>query len=224
MQPDPFSPPPEEKQPEPVSPVQGAQPAPSPVPVQQVPRPQPAPVPVKKPSRAGGIAAIILGIFVVILLVISAGLGFWAYSLNTKLTATQQQLSALQAEHTKLQSDHTTLVSDHEKTTNDLTQTKSDLEKANADLATAQADLKTAQDQNQTLSDKISKASKLADILYLWFTSKDSADIFKIDTQVKATGNAQVKAAWDKATTSASTDNFVAFMVSLATAIRDTLK
>ncbi len=222
MQPDPFSPPPEDKQP--VSPVQGAQPAPSPVPVQQVPRYQPAPVPAKKPSKAAGIVAILLGIFVVILLVVAAGLGFWAYSLNTKLTATQQELSALQTEHTKLQSDHTTLISDHEKSTTDLTQTKSDLEKANADLATAQADLKTAQDQNQALSDKISKASKLADILYLWFNTKDSSDIFKIDTQVKATDNAQVKAAWDKAMSSTSTDNFVAFMVSLATAIRDTLK
>ena len=224
MQPNPLSPPQEEKQPEPVSPKQEApypvqaQPAPAPV-----ARPAPAPVQAKKGPR-WGIAAILLALLVVALLVAVAGLGFWAYSLNTKLAAAEQQLAALQGDHDKLQTNYATLTSDKDKLNADLTQTKADLEKANADLTAAQGDLKTAQDQNSDLNARMNKANKLAEILYTWFTTNDAAGIFKIDSQIKATDDAKLKSLWDQFMRSPSDDKVGPIMIHLVTALGDYLK
>lgn len=235
MQPDPLSTPQEEKQPEPIPPKPEAQPPvplyaqpqaqPAPSPAPQVVRHAPAPVVQKKPSRWGAISAIVLGLLVIFLLVVAAGLGFWAYSLNTRLASAQQQLAALQAEHDKLQTDHTTLVSDHEKMNTDLTQTKADLEKANADLATAQADLKKAQDQNEALSTKISKASKLANILHSWFISDNNkVDFIGITLQVKEVNDAKLSALWAKYVTSGTKSDITELFNYLITVLRDSLK
>ncbi|MBN2119355.1 MAG: hypothetical protein JW730_22480 [Anaerolineales bacterium] len=232
MQPDPLSPPQEEKQPEPVSPRQETpppvQPPPAPAPVQAAPRPAPTPVQAKKGPR-WGIAAILLALVVVVLFVAAAGLGFWAYSLNTKLAAAEQQLAALQGDYDKLKADNATLTSDKDKLNADLTQTKADLEKANADLAAAQGDLKTAQDQNSDLNARMNKANKLAEILYTWFTTNDAAGIFKLDSQIKATDDAKLKSLWDRFMTAAaqkrSTNNEVGeLLIHIATSLRDNLK
>ena len=84
MQPDLGSPQQDDKQPEPP-------------PMHEAPPSIPAPAQVKKQPKRN-IAAIILGLFAFVLLLAVAGLGFWAFSLNTKLTAAQQELTALQGE------------------------------------------------------------------------------------------------------------------------------
>ncbi len=192
-------------------------------PVQEVAKPEPTPIPEKRSSK-WRITAIALGIFAFILLVGVAGLGFWAYTLNAKLTVTQQELAAVQAEHGKLQTDYEVLTGSNEKLNTDLTQAKTDLEKANADLANAQADLKKAQDQNKKLSTQINKAGKLADILYAWFTTKNASDVFKIDSQIKATSDTKLKSLWSEFTASPSDDKFGEFLVYLIGAIRSGLK
>ena len=112
MQPDPLTPQPEEKQPD------------------------PSPVQEKKPAKRN-VGSIILGILVVLLLVAVAGLGYWAYTLNTDLIATQGELTSLQAEHEQLKTDLASAQSDNDQLTADLNQAKADLEKTNGDLTTA---------------------------------------------------------------------------------------
>lgn len=210
MQPDLGSPQQDDKQPEPP-------------PMHEAPPSIPAPAQVKKQPKRN-IAAIILGLFAFILLLAVAGLGFWAFSLNTKLTAAQQELTALQGEHSTLQADYAALTSEKKKLDADLTQSKSNLDKTNTHLATAQTDLAKSQEEIKALDAKISKAKKLSDILYTFTTAKSASDIFKVDTLVKDANNASLKAKWDKFTASPSPEGSSDFIFYLITSIRDTLK
>jgi regulator of replication initiation timing len=232
MQPDLLTPEKEENQPEllavqeemssqPLFTPEAAQPTPAPV---NEPTPViPSPTAEKKRSQLN-VAAIVLGVIVFFLLLGVAGLGYGVYVLRTELIATQQQLAALQGEHGKLQTDYTALTTQNEKLSAELTQSKADLEKTNADLTTAQADLKKSQDQNSDLNAKIDKASKLANVLYSWFTSKSPSDMFKIDTQIKDARDTQLTSLWNKFTNSPSEAKFGDLMIYLATALRNGLK
>jgi septal ring factor EnvC (AmiA/AmiB activator) len=176
----------------------------------------------KAPKR--NLTATILVTFLVILCIGVAGLGFWAYKLNTSLAATQRQLTTLQKEHVKLQSDYAKVKSDNEKLTADLNQSKADFEKTNGDLDTAQADLKKSQDQNKGFQDKIALTGKKAEILYAFSTVKNATDILAIDTLIKATNDQQLLTQWNSFFSSPSTDNSVKFLLYLIASIRDELK
>jgi hypothetical protein len=232
MQPNPIAPQEEGKQPEPLSLQDMTQSEPisaqeearlEPPSSHEITEPRISPIPQKKSSR-WNIPAIILGIFSFILLVAVAGLGYWGYTLNTKLTATQQQLTALQGGHSKLQADYAALTSDHEKLNTDLTQSKADLEKANTDLTTTQASLKKSQDQNKNLNAQIDKASKLTEVLYAWTTSTEPSDVFRIDTLIKEANDQQLITQWDNLTRSPSNDAFGKFLNFLVAKIRVSLK
>jgi uncharacterized protein HemX len=237
MQPDPLTPPQEEKKPgqEPLQPephyepeARLLNPTPAPPPVQSVQpvpvRPAPVPVQAKKPSQVGGIAAVLLGLVVVVLLVAVIGVGFWAYSLNTKLASTQQQLTALQGDYSKLQTDYTVLTSEKEKLSADLTQAQADLDKANADLATAKTDLQAAQDETKAVTAKMGETGKLADILFTWFTINDSSSILKLDSQIKATDDTKLKSLWDQFMASPTNDKVTDVLIYIVTTLRDDLK
>ena len=185
--------------------------------------PTPAPAPMKKPSKRN-IAAIALGLFSLVLILIVAGLGFWAFTLNGKLTETQKQLTALQEDHSKLQTDYATLKKDKDKLTADLTQTKTDLEKATTDLDTTKTSLTKAQDENKALNAKLRKAGKLADILYALYTSKNASDVIKIDAMVKTSDDAELKTKWSKFTANPSPDAYADVFVYLIDAIHKSLK
>lgn len=244
MQPNPLSPSQEEKKPEPVSSGQ-VQPEPCPepevrmlnplpapasvpptppaIPVQPVSRPVPAPVQAKKPTRWGNIAAVVLGLGVVFLLLVAAGLGFWAYKLNTQLTATQGELAALQADYGKLKADFANLQSENEKVNANLTQTKADLEKANTELATTQDSLKTAQGQYTDLSAKVDKAAKYADVLNT-LVKMDQSGLLKIESKIDAANDSGLDAVWNKFKNSPSGDTMSDVLVYLTSAIEDSLK
>lgn len=232
MQPDSTVPQEDGKQPEPLSPAEITQSEPlsaqegtqlEPLYAHKIAEPKTSPRPEKK-SLKWNITAIILGIFSFFLLVAVAGLGYWGYTLNTKLIETQQQLSALQGEHGKLQTDYATLTSNHEKLNADLTQSKADLEKANTDLITTQASLKKSQDQNKNLNAQIDKASKLAEVLYAWTTSTEPSDVFRIDSLIKDANDQQLITEWDNLTRSPSNDGFGKFLNFLIAKIRISLK
>jgi uncharacterized protein HemX len=186
-------------------------------------KPEQAPVQEMKPQKRSPITGI-LAIFLVILLVAVAGLGFWAYQLNTSLMAAQQQLTALQDEHAKLQSDHAKLKSDHEKLTTDFSQAKADLEKSNGDLTTAQADLKKSQDQNEGLNAKVDHARKNAEILYAASTVASTTDFFQVDTMIKAANDEQLLAEWNKFAETPTADASFNFLLYLMSSIEDDLK
>jgi uncharacterized protein HemX len=232
MQPDPTTPQEEGKQPQSLSPQDMTQSEAfspqegtplEPLPVHEAAKPGSFPIQAKKPSK-WNIPALILGLFALILIIVVAGLGYWGYTLNTKLTATQQQLAALQGEHGKLQTDFATLTSNHEKLNTDFTQSKTDLEKANTDLSTTQSNLKKLQDQNSKLNAQIDKASKLAEVLYAWTTSSEPSDVFRIDSLIKEANDQQLITQWDNLTKSPSNDAFGQFVIFLVTEIRNNLK
>jgi septal ring factor EnvC (AmiA/AmiB activator) len=221
MQPDLLIPEKEETSSQPLFTPEAAQPAPAPV--SEPTHVKPSPTAEKKRSKLN-VAAIVLGVIVFFLLLGVAGLGYGVYVLRTELISTQQQLAALQGEHGKLQTDYTALTAENEKLNAELTQSKADLEKTNADLTMTQADLKKLQDQNNDLNVKIDKASKLANVLYSWFTSKSASDMFKVDTRIKDARDTQLTSLWNKFTNSPSEDKFGDLMIYLATALRNGLK
>jgi regulator of replication initiation timing len=171
------------------------------------------------------LAVIGLGVLLFLLLLAAFGwVGYWAYTLSTELTTTQQQLSALQASHHKLQTDYTTLTSENEKLNADLNQSKTDLEKASTDLSTAQAELDTSRDQNESLNAKLEQAGDMAEILFVLATSDDESDILKIDRLVTDSNNKELMKQWDTFAMSPSKDALSAFLNYLILATRNSLR
>lgn len=230
MQPDPLSPQ-QEEQPESMPAQEMAQSEPisivevpqlEPVPVQEIVKLEPAPIQEVKP-RKRNTSTIVLGILTFILLVAVAGLGYWGFTLNTKLTTTQQQLTALQGEQAKLQSDYAALTSDKEKLNTELTQTKADLEKANTDLANAQADLKKSEDQNKSLQTKISEAQKRINVAVGIFVKQQNDK--SVEADVRATKDAKLLELWNKFLSAhGAGTSFLDFMSYLFQSAADELK
>lgn len=229
MQPDLLSPE-REEQPEPFS-VDGTVQSKS-LPVTEVLPPDatvakegasPAPAVGKKRAKLN-IAAIGLSFLVFMLLLAFAWVGYWAYTLNNQLAATQGQLTALQAEQAKLQTEYATLKSENEKLNTDLAQSRGDLEKANAALTTVQDDLSKSKDRAEKLDTQIDVSGKLAEILFVWTTSDSPSDIFKLDTLINETNNQELISKWNALTKSPSEDAFDACMEYLILAIRNSLR
>jgi septal ring factor EnvC (AmiA/AmiB activator) len=191
------------------------------LPLTQEKQAEQSPTPEQKNSKKFPVFWVVL---LAIVLIAAGGLGFWAYTLNSNLTATQQQLATLQGEHDKLQADYAQLKSDNEKMTADFNQTTADLESTKKELATAQADLKKSRDQNKSLQSKIDVAIKKAEILYAVSTVKSAKDFLAVDTLIKATNDNQLLKEWDNFTSSPTTDGSVKFLLYLIGSVRDGLK
>lgn len=181
------------------------------------------PVVAKKRSKLI-IAWIGLGLFAILFLLSFAWMGYWAYTLNMQLTATQQQLSTLQTEYDKLKSEHTTLTLEHENLNAELSQTKADLETANTDLTAAQDDLSKAKDQSEKLDAQIDAAGKLAEVLFVFSMSDEPSDVFKVDELIKETNNQQLIDKWNTFTRTPSDDALSAFMEYLVLAVRNSVR
>ena len=179
---------------------------------------------VKKKRSKLIIAWIGLGLFTVLFLLSFAWVGYWAYTLNTQLTTTQQQYSALQTEYDKLKSEHTTLTLEHEKVNAELSQTQTDLEKANADLTAAQGDLGKSKDQGEKLDAQIDAAGKLAEILYVMAISDSESDILKIDRLITEVNNQELIKQWDTFANPPSEEAFGSFFEYLIFATRESLR
>jgi cell division protein FtsB len=167
---------------------------------------------------------LVLGVLVFLLLAAFAWVGYWAYDLSTQLSTTQQQMAALQADHTQLETEYETLKAENENLNTALTQTKADLEKSNTDLAAAQSDLGKSRDQVNDLKNKITKAGKLAEVLYTWTNMNGPGDILKVDGLIGETNNQELQKEWDNFTKDASQESFGRFLKVLILAMRDSLK
>ncbi len=173
---------------------------------------QPAPA---KPKNMIGVIVgyVILGMFICILVVAAAGLGYWGYTLNNNLAATQQQLATLQGQYSTLKSDDAKLAADLEKT-------KTDLKKTQGDLATAQADLDQAKNQTSSLQAKIDKASKYLTVLVgFWGDTVSNSE-----TKIKATNDSLVLSKYQTFAASNLNKDFYAFFDAIVSAIVNSLK
>ena len=214
MQPEPL-PQPEENKPEVPSTNEVKPPAPAPA---------PAPVQVKKTSKGFPIFTILGILLTLVLFVATVGLGYWGYTLNTKLTDTQAQLTALQGEQTKLKADYATLQGEKDKLSKDLDQTKADLDKANTDLTTAKGDLDKSNTKITELNAKIEKVSKLVEVLYAWNTVDETSDILEIDKLIDDTNNSELAQRWTNMTNSFTDQNYNDVIDYLISQIRIGLK
>ncbi len=207
---------------EPMSTQDEAQPQPSSLPVSQ-----PVEPPVVQPqqvAKRSNVFGILMVLFSLLLFFIAAGLGYWAYTLNTQLTATQQQLNTLQTEHTQLKADYETLQADNGKLTTELTQTKADLEKNKSTLADAQAALTRSHDQNAALLTQVNAALRKAEALYDFANVKEAKDFFTVDSAIRATHDNQLISQWEKLASAPSAQNSTDLILYLIGSIRDTLK
>lgn len=234
MQPDLLSAQREEEQPDAVSPQELTQ-AESlsmpmsestlqePDPVAETVKSIPSPTKEKKHSKLN-FAVIGLSLLLFLLLLSFGWVGYWAYTLNNELTASQGQLTALQAKYDKLQADYTALTSEHEKLNAELTQSKADLEKTNTDLATARGDLSESMQRGENLDTQIDRAGKLAEVLFVWNTMDNPSDIFKLDTLINETSDKDLIDQWNTFTRSPSDDALGGFLDHLILTIRNSLR
>jgi len=79
-----------------------------------------------------------LAIILAIVLLILAGVGYWGFTLNTSLKATQGTLTTLQGKYDSLTSEKNTLASNLDTITAELEATKAELEKTKTDLSKAE--------------------------------------------------------------------------------------
>ena len=178
---------------------------------QQVPPPMPSYTPQKKPGV--NIFGISMTIVSLLLLCAIAGLGYYAYTLNTNLTATTESLNALQAEHDALKADYATLQGDNTQLNADIAALQAELDTTKSDLATTQTDLKTAQDQSAALQTKIDAALLKLDVVIGIFVDEKTDK--GIEADIRATRDTKLLdlfQAFISSGTSRDLDNFFTYL------------
>jgi len=89
------------------------------------------------PEKKNFLSKLLIGglvLFLVSVMLVAGGLGYWAYTLNTGLTKANEQLAALQGKYDSLESENSKLATD-------LAQSNADLEKTKQELADSQEEL-----------------------------------------------------------------------------------
>ncbi|MBI5351924.1 MAG: hypothetical protein HZB50_04730 [Chloroflexi bacterium] len=89
------------------------------------------------PENKNFLSKLLIGglvLFLISVMLVAGGLGYWAYTLNTDLTKANEQLAALQGKYDSLESENSKLSAD-------LTQSNADLENTRKELSTARKDL-----------------------------------------------------------------------------------
>lgn len=150
-----------------------------------------------------------------VLLAAVAGVGYWAYTLNTNLTSTRQQLASLQSNYDQLKSENASL-------TTDLSAAKTDLQKAKDELATTQDNLKREQEKSKTLQAKVDKAKKYVDVMYGAWVENDSFS--QTESKIKATNDTNLINKFETYLNAKNTANFDAWFDYYFIALADSLK
>lgn len=147
--------------------------------------PIPVFVPPQKNQRNYLWVAITLGVLMVLFCVAAAGLGYWANTLKTNLTATQTQLTDLQAQYESSQMDNEALRDEIEALNEDLTGLQAELETTKQELAATQTDLESARKYSETLQAKIDAALVRMDVVLGIFV--DFKNVKGIERDIRAT-------------------------------------
>lgn len=153
------------------------------------PSPQQEAAPAPPPARKTGVLGkVLVGLLIFFLLAVAGGVGYWDYTLNTKLLSTNDQISTLQGKYETLQKDNKQLTSDLEKA-------RADLEKANGSLKKANDNVKDAEDKAKTVQTRIDATLQLLDIASSIFVDHEELDV--VDKKVKATEDSKLIGLWE---------------------------
>lgn len=159
----------------------------------------------------------IMTVFVVILVLALAGVGFWGFQQSSALKATQAELSTLQGNFDSLTAEKNSLSGDLDTATTDLEAAKAELETTKSDLSKAESAVSTAQA-------KLEKAGKLADILYAISTVKSPTDLMAVDASIKALKDTALLGEWTKFLSDATPENSANFLLYLISSVQNELK
>ena len=133
------------------------------------------------------LVAFIGGLCLVTALIAAAGLGVWAYSLNTQLTQAHADYLALKNSQEKLNGDFNALNTESAKA-------NANLAIAQAQIASLQSQLKQSQANVDSLNARITAIQAKFSILYVWEFGTDDA----FDEKVNAADDAGLKTLWAK--------------------------
>jgi septal ring factor EnvC (AmiA/AmiB activator) len=130
----------------------------------------PGEVSVAKPSRKFNFKIL----FLIILLLAVAGLGYWAFQVNTNLKAAQESLATLQGKYDDLASENGRLTTEFGQVSSDLEQTNAELASTNDALKTTKSDLSKSNQEASDLQEKMKKAGLYVEIMRGAFQDKDT--------------------------------------------------
>ena len=112
--------------------------------------------------------------FLVLLILAVAGLGFWAFQLNTNLKAAQTSLATLQGKFDDLTAENGRLTTEFGQVSSELEQTNTELASTNETLKTAKADLSKSKQEASALEAKMKKAGLYVEVMRGAFKDKDN--------------------------------------------------
>jgi Tfp pilus assembly protein PilO len=113
-------------------------------------------------------------IFLILLILAVAGLGFWAFQLNTNLKAAQTSLETLQGKYDDLTAENGRLTTEFGQVSGELAQTSTELASTTELLKTAKADLSKSKQEVSALEAKMKKAGLYVEIMRGAFKDKDN--------------------------------------------------
>ena len=202
------------------------QPDPSQGPTMESPITTPPPASTPEPSKKSGMNLQV--IFLVVLILATAGLGYWAMQSNNALKAAQSDLAALQVKYDDLSAQKDAVSKEFDATSATLNQTTSELDQTNQEIAaakesTSQAKSELAKTNNEitALKKKMQKAFAYVDIMKGIFVDSDNDFVILIKTA--ATGDQELSDLFSAFLKSPTQDNLLKFFSHLLNAALDTL-
>ncbi|RJP47136.1 MAG: hypothetical protein C4583_17125 [Anaerolineaceae bacterium] len=113
-------------------------------------------------------------LFLIILLLAVAGVGFWAFQLNTSLKAAQESLATLQGKYDDLTAENGRLTTEFGQVSSELEQTNTELASTNDTLKTIKAELTKSNQEVSDLQEKMKKAGLYVEIMRGAFKDSDT--------------------------------------------------
>lgn len=113
-------------------------------------------------------------VFLVVLILAVAGLGYWTVQLNSSLKSEQGSLATLQGKYDDLTSENGRLTTEFGRVSSELEQTNTELASTNETLKTTRTDLSKSKQEVSDLEAKMNKAGLYVEILRGAFKDKDN--------------------------------------------------